>query len=220
MIPGRSERNLTSEIERHAANARGYPKRGNRLTKWLADCALLLTGWRVEGGVEGLAKAVVVGAPHYGAWDFVVTVMTTFHLGVRANWLGKRELFSIAKPVGALILRWLGGIPVERGQAGGLVQQLVGEFNRSEQMILAILPEGSRKRGGQPVHQWKLGFYYIALGAGVPVVPAVIDNRRKRLVFHPPVTLTGDVERDLARIQEHYEVGVDDKKGTAKFQRK
>ena len=67
-------------------------------------------------------------------------------------------------------------------------------------MQLAITPEGTRKRA----EYWKKGFYYIALGAKVPILVAYIDYKKKEAgmitLFHP----TGDVEKDLAAIQSLY----------------
>jgi 1-acyl-sn-glycerol-3-phosphate acyltransferase len=54
------------------------------------------------------------------------------------------------------------------------------------------------------VVEWKRGFYYIARGAGVPIVMAVVDGRHKTVhigqVFHP----TENAEEDLKAIQGYF----------------
>ena len=63
-----------------------------------------------------------------------------------------------------------------------------------------MAPEGTRK----PVERWKSGFYRIALGAGVPIVPGYFDNARKRVGFGAPFWPTGDAERDIAELKAFY----------------
>jgi amidase len=61
-------------------------------------------------------------------------------------------------------------------------------------------PEGTRKK----VERWKMGFYHIALGAGVPVVLAALDYGHKCVVIGPPFWPTGDEQADLAQILAYY----------------
>ena len=63
--------------------------------------------------------------------------------------------------------------------------------------VLAILPEGTRSRVGQ----WKLGFYHIAVGAGVPLLALKFDYGHKVLEFGPIFHPTGSLEADLPQIQ-------------------
>ncbi|HET7825386.1 MAG TPA: hypothetical protein VFK90_08630, partial [Anaeromyxobacter sp.] len=67
-------------------------------------------------------------------------------------------------------------------------------------MWLAIAPEGTRAR----TEHWKSGFYHLALAAGVPVGLAFIDYRAKAVGLGTYLTLTGDVEHDLARVRDAY----------------
>ena len=70
----------------------------------------------------------------------------------------------ISSAVGTLIpmfFKRIGGIPVKRDRSESLTDTLAEEFQKRDQMELAIAPEGTRK----PVTEWKKGFYFIAAEA-------------------------------------------------------
>ena len=173
------------------------PTRGNALTRWLGRSVLRLMGWRTEGRLPEVPKLVVVAAPHSSGWDFVVGISFMFALGVGVRFIGKKELFR--GPVGWL-LRRLGGISIDRDQAGDVVDQVAAEFARTPAMVLGIAPEGTRRHGAD----WKTGFYRIAVKAGVPIVPGFFDWSRKTVGVLPPFTPTGDAEADLAAFRSLY----------------
>lgn len=164
-------------------------------------CTAILkaAGWRIEAGLPpGLSKCVLIAAPHTSNWDFVYLLLAAFALRLNIYWMGKASLF--AGPFGP-IMRWLGGIAVNREQSGNLVSASVSALKDAQGPVqLVVPPEGTRSR----VRQWKTGFYYIALGAELPILPAYLDFGQKRLglgpVFHP----TGDIERDMPLIQAFY----------------
>ena len=81
---------------------------------------------------------------------------------------------------------------------------MIDAFATHPKLIVGLMPEGSRKRAGIPIKEWKSGFYYIALGAKVPILPLYLDNQRKQLRFGPPLTPTGDIETDLDQLQQFY----------------
>lgn len=178
------------------------PRRGNRFSKWLALCAFKLSGWWLEGSLPNLPKFVIVGAPHHSAWEFWLAMMSIYGLGLRVNWMGKDSLFRW--PIGG-IMRWLGGIAINRKARHGVVTQSVEEFARREQMVLALAPEGTRAKAGCPVAEWKSGYYHMAYGAQVPIVPAYVDNARKRLVFGEPFEPTGNIDADIQILQAFYD---------------
>ena len=47
---------------------------------------------------------------------------------------------------------------------------MIEEFNKRDTFVLAIMPEGTRSG----VQKWRSGFYYIAQGAGVPIVLVIL----------------------------------------------
>ncbi len=173
------------------------PGRGNALTAFIARSIMRLTGWRFEGSFPDIAKFVVIVAPHTSNWDFFVGVMAMFAAGFRGTFLGKHTLFRW--PVG-LVMRWLGGVPVNRSSANNVVEQVIDYFRTRPAMILALSPEGTRKK--LPV--WRSGFYNIAKGAGVPIMPVALDYSRRRIVFLPPMYPTDDRPADFARLGANF----------------
>lgn len=173
------------------------PRRGNALTAALGRLVLRAMGWRIEGELPDLPKFVIIGAPHTSNWDFIVAMATMFALGLRASWLGKHTLFE---GLFGWYFRWLGGIPVRRDRSEGVVEDTVEAFRSRESLVVGISPEGTRKA----VSQWKRGFYHIASGAGVPILPVALDYSRKAIVFLPPFHPTPDAEADLGALQALY----------------
>jgi len=158
---------------------------------------MLLTGWKFEGSVPDEPKFVIIVAPHTSNWDFPLGVMALFSLGFRVSFLGKHTIFRW--PFG-IFVRWLGGIPVERSIKRDRVTESIAAFNAAEKLILAIAPEGTRKL----VPRWKSGFYHVADGARVPIVPVVFDFGRKVVGICPPFFTTGDMEADMPVIKQHF----------------
>lgn len=148
-------------------------------------------GWDVQGALPLPDKAVVMGGPHTSNWDFLVFVGAMAKLGVEARYIGKASLFRLG-PMDRF-MRGLGGIPVDRSIRNDLVAQVVAQFAQAERMLLVIAPEGTR----EATREWRMGFYRIALAAGVPIVPGGPDYRRKAAVFAPPIQPTGDPQADL-----------------------
>jgi 1-acyl-sn-glycerol-3-phosphate acyltransferase len=145
----------------------------------------------------GLEKAVVVAAPHTSNWDMPHMLAVAFRLGVRPAWLGKRQLFR--PPFGGL-MRWLGGIAVDRSVPQGLVEQAVDAFARVDGLMLVIPPSGTR---GQAAY-WKSGFYHIAREAGVPIVLSFLDYRRRVGGLGPLLVPSGDVVADMDAVRAFY----------------
>jgi 1-acyl-sn-glycerol-3-phosphate acyltransferase len=118
-------------------------------------------------------------------------------IGIRVRWIAKDSLFRT--PLAPLFRRW-GGIPVDRRQRSGLVGRLREQFAANDEFRVAIAPEGTRSR----TEGWRSGFYSLALAAGVPLGLACIDYRRREIGIGAWITLTGDVEADMAVIAGFY----------------
>ena len=97
-------------------------------------------------------------------------------------------------------MRWLGGIPVDRSQAQDFVQQAIEAFDQSDELVIGVAPEGTRSR----VEKWKTGFYHIAVGAEVPIVPGYLDYPNKELGFLESILPSGDIDKDLIAIKQAY----------------
>ena len=170
----------------------------NCFMEWLGRSILRAGGWRMVGDFPDIPKAVVIAAPHSSNWDGLWGFAAKLALGVRLSILGKHSLFRI--PLVGAFLRWQGVIAVDRSASHGIVGQAVDAIRGSERMWYAIAPEGTRKL----VPRWKPGFWHIARGAGVPVIPAYFDYANKVIGIGPPFELSDDMHADIARIQRWY----------------
>lgn len=167
------------------------------VTKLIALIYLKIIGWEASGEVPDDPKFVLIAAPHTSNLDFPIMMALAFHYGARIHWIGKDSLFpGLVKPVA----RYLGGIPVDRSKAGGMVGETIRTFDEAEHLIIVVPPEGTRGLG----KGWKSGFYHIALGAGVPVVCGFLDYKTKKGGFGPTVHLTGNIDADMERFREFY----------------
>lgn len=173
------------------------PRRGNRFSRGLGKSILALWGWEFQGAIPNLPKCVVIAAPHTSNWDFVLGIAVVLALGLDAHWIGKDTIF---RPPLGLLMRFLGGMPVDRSTRQGIVTQMVEVFEQREQFILGMSPEGTRKR----VDRWKTGFYHMAYGARVPIVLGYFDYARKVVGIGPHLIPTGDLEADMSKIQAFY----------------
>jgi len=167
------------------------------LAHWLARILMKITGWKPYGQLPLIKKYVMIAAPHTSNWDFFYGMIMCFYFKTDLYWMGKKELFR--KPFGWL-MKWLGGIPVDRSRSTNLVSVVIDEFKTRDSLVIAIPPEGSRSR----TKGWKTGFYYIASGAGVPILPAFLDFEKKSAGFGPLFHPTGNIENDMLLIKGFY----------------
>lgn len=167
--------------------------------RFFSFVTLKVFGWKFTGLEisKDLKKCVIIAAPHTSNWDFPLAIMLAFSARSPIYWTGKKELFSF--PVGG-IMRWMGGIVVDRGNAAGLVESSAQEIRNADSLYMMVTPEGTRAK----VDKWKSGFYRIALAADVPILLGYLDFPKKQggfiKIFHP----TGDYEKDLLEIQQYY----------------
>jgi 1-acyl-sn-glycerol-3-phosphate acyltransferase len=143
------------------------------------------------------AKCVMIAAPHTTNWDFPMMLALSKASGVRPSWLGKRSLFK--GPMGP-VMRWLGGVAVDRDAPGGMVASLAGQFEHVDRLALMVPAEGTRAH----TEYWKSGFYRIAQQADVPIVLAFLDRSTGKGGFGPAIAVTGDVVADMDRMREFY----------------
>jgi glycine betaine/proline transport system permease protein len=123
-----------------------------------------LTGWKLEGNLAPeIKKAILIGAPHTSNFDFGYSRAALYMMNRPAKYLIKEELMKA--PWGTFF-KATGGISVKRDKSENLVGHMVELFNRSEELVILLSPEGSRKLKGK----WKTGFYHAALQAKVPIV--------------------------------------------------
>ena len=169
----------------------------------IARFGLWITGWTVVGQLPQAPQFVAVGAPHTSNWDFFVVLALAFVFKVKPRVLAKNSLFR--KPWGPLF-RWLACLPVDRTSSHGLVGQVVDAFEEGDDLVLGIAPEGTRSK----TRRWHTGFYYMAVGAKVPIAVVFLDYKNKRTGIAFSLTPSGDVDADMKRICSFY-MGIEGK---------
>jgi 1-acyl-sn-glycerol-3-phosphate acyltransferase len=163
----------------------------------LAERILRTAGWEFEGTVPAVDRCVALGVPHTSNWDGVLLLALARSLGIEMSFMIKKDW--LRGPMGTIMKR-LGAVGIDRSRSTNIVEQMIDELRRRDRLWLVIPPEGTRSRA----EYWKSGFYHIALGAEVPVVPGYLDYARKRMGLGAPIHLTGDVAADMDRIRAFY----------------
>ena len=171
----------------------------NTLLRLISTAFLRLTGWKVVGTLPAnAAKSVLIAAPHTSNWDLPYTLMVAFALRLNVYWMGKASLF---RPPFRGVMMWLGGIPVDRAQSNNLVAaSSAAILQATGPLQLIVPPEGTRSG----TRYWKTGFYYMAAGAGVPIVLAYLDYEKKVGGLGPIFQTTGDIDADMLAIKAFY----------------
>ncbi|MBC8022573.1 MAG: lysophospholipid acyltransferase family protein [Burkholderiales bacterium] len=154
-------------------------------------------GWRIEGEIPDVPKLVIAVAPHTSNWDFIVGLGAMFALDLDLHFLGKHTLFR--GPFGP-VMRWMGGIAVDRASPHGVVGDAVASFTSTDRRLLAIAPQGTRQAGAR----FKSGFVHIARGAGVPILLASLDYEKRCVRFGPVFTPGEDIDAELGRVEAFF----------------
>jgi 1-acyl-sn-glycerol-3-phosphate acyltransferase len=165
-----------------------------RISMWI----LKLLGWNVDPYLPDIKKYVIIAAPHTSNWDFPLGILAAKAIHLKAHWMGKDSLFRWW-PLG-WYFRAIGGTPVRRGRGLNYIQQMTDLFERSEELVLALAPEGTRSK----TDHWKTGFYYIARAARVPTLMAYLDFGKKQVGVGYMLYPGDDIEADFNEIREFY----------------
>jgi len=154
-------------------------------------------GWTIQADLPDIKKYVIIAAPHTSNWDFPLGILAAKAIRLKVYWMGKHSLFYW--PYG-WFFRAIGGTPVHREHGHHYIRQMTDLFARSERLVLALAPEGTRAK----TDHWKTGFYYIARAAKVPVLMAYLDFAHKQVgvggLFYPGE----DIEADFEHIRRFY----------------
>lgn len=163
-----------------------------RVARLWAKTLLLTGGVRVRlQGLEQIdpAGSYVFVSNHLSYMD---TPVVLAHIPVQFRFLAKRGLFQI--PFLGHHLSRAGHIPVPREDPRASVKtmQLAAETIQRKKISLLIFPEGGRSHDGR-LGAFKEGAAYIAIRAGVPIVPVVIAGTREVLPFGSALIRPGAV---------------------------
>ncbi len=163
-------------------------------------CSWLLykrMGWTLNVDQPHPRKYIICLAPHTSNWDFIIGQLYNTAEGMHSNFLMKKEWFFW--PLGP-IFRRLGGIPVYRQKHTRMTDAMIETARKADDFRLCITPEGTRKRTAD----WKKGFYYIAQGAGIPILLYAIDYERKLIQCTKTLYPSGDLEADMRQIKLYF----------------
>jgi len=165
-----------------------------RALSWLI---LKLSGWKVVNVAPATGSYLIIAAPHTSNWDFPLGIVMAFHLRLRVYFIGKHTLF---KGVIGPIMRWLGGIPLDRKASQNFVEASIETFNNNPNLVMAIAPEGTRTR----VVRWKTGFYHMAKGAQIPIALAFFDFPTKTGGIGQMLEVSDNMDADMQIIANFY----------------
>ena len=103
---------------------------------WLGATLLRVGGWKVVLAQPVPARCVVIFYPHTSNWDTAIGLCVTFMIGLPVRFAGKDSLFKVPC-LGPLLVRW-GGIPVNRREHTGFIEQMTALFRRHGEFRLAL----------------------------------------------------------------------------------
>jgi len=178
--------------------------RANRpnFVQWLGRSLLSFLGWKVLGeiGEEHTNKnLVVIVAPHTSNWDGILGVAAIAGLDARISFIGKDTAFKYG--LGAF-LKYMGGIPIDRSNPGGVINDAIEKIKKMNGTLLGVAPEGTRSK----VEAWKTGFLRIAEGIDAKIIPASIDFATKEILLGKVFVPSGDNKKDIRDLQDYYKV--------------
>ena len=171
-----------------------------KFIRWLGRSLLYVLGWKVLGsiGEEHAEKnLVVIVAPHTSNWDGILGVAAIAGLDARISFLGKDTAFKYG--LGAF-LKYMGGIPIDRSNPGGVINDAIEKIRRINGTLLGMSPEGTRSK----VDAWKTGFLRIAKGIDAKIIPASLDFAKKEVLLGKTFTPSGDNKQDSLSLQDYY----------------
>ena len=167
------------------------------ITRWSCKNLLKISGWTLDKTNPPVTNCVVIAAPHTSNWDFILMLLFAGAFGLKISWMGKSNLFI--KPFG-YFLRLMGGISINRSKKNQIVGHMISLFSQRENFLLVVPVEGTRAR----TNFWKSGFYHIAKGANVPILPTFLDYGNKSGGFGIPIITTDDLLSDMQKLRDFY----------------
>lgn len=166
-----------------------------------------LMGWRMN--LHGLnpkdfRRAVVLAIPHTSNWDLPIARAAFYLMGIHVRFTVKKEWMRF--PLG-LIAAPLGGIAIDRSpkvagqERKSMTEAMIDLFEQNkEELAIMITPEGTRSRNDK----WKTGFYYLAIGAKVPIGLGYLDYANKEAGVGKLIYPSGDIQKDMKEILDFY----------------
>ena len=167
---------------------------------WKKFCNWLLykrLGWSVDVTEAHPDKFIICLAPHTSNWDFALGQIYSGAIGMKINFLMKKEWFFW--PLGPIFKR-LGGIPVYRQKKSSMTDAMAEAAKQAKTFRLCITPEGTRSK----TEDWKKGFYFIALKAGLPILLYGVDYEQRLIRCTKTIIPSGDLDKDMRDIKLYF----------------
>lgn len=172
------------------------PTMGNAASRWIGRSVLKLLGWKIVGKLPNTPKGMIIGVPHSSNWDFFLAMGFMLAVGIRFNWLMKKEAFFF--PFGGL-LRYMNGVPIDRSKKSDVTQQMVEWFEQHDKAWLTIAPEGTRKN----VAHFKKGYLRIANAVNIDITMTGLHKPTREIRIDTSFKRSGDVDIDNAAIKAY-----------------
>jgi 1-acyl-sn-glycerol-3-phosphate acyltransferase len=190
--------------------------------RWQHGCArfwswLILKTAGVRVRVEGIEnlnpqETIIFCVNHPSAMDIPILLAS---LPVQFRFLAKRELFQL--PFLGWFLRRAGHISVERTrphEARLSLDEAAAKIRQGTPVVL--FPEGHRNRRSGEMLPFKSGSFYLAVSAGVPILPITLNGTRHthepdtlhvrpgqcEMIIHPPIPTAGLTRADVQALSE------------------
>lgn len=179
------------------------------IKKHIAKFIFSFYKWKLRGKPipKEAMRCVFVFAPHTSNWDFYYGVMCMISWGIPIKVAIKNDWMKF--PFGWFI-KSFGGVGIDRSKKLNKTEQienLAGVFSQYDDIAFIITPEGSRSLR----EEWKLGFYYIAKEANVPIVTLSGSYKTQTVEFGPILDASEPLEVVMKKMMNFY------KDGEAKF---
>ena len=154
---------------------------------------------RIRVKVNGLnqidpSQSYVYMSNHQSNFDIPVLLA---HLPVQFRWLAKAELFKI--PLFGRAMQGAGYVKIDRFNQESAFQSIKEAAAKMKDGVsVMIFPEGTRSRDGR-IRPFKKGGFIMAVDAGVPIVPIVLQGTWSIMEKSSLQINTGDVVMNLEK---------------------
>ena len=172
----------------------------SRFFQWLGRSVLSILGWKVTGIItndQAKNNLVVIVAPHTSNWDGILGIAALAGLDAKITFIGKDTVFKYGL---GHFLRYVGGIPVNRKNPGGIIKDAIDQLKIRKGSLIAMSPEGTRAK----VKEWKTGFLRIASEIKADIVPASLDFKKKEILLGEIFKPSGDNTKDILDLKKYY----------------
>ncbi|MFT6321841.1 MAG: 1-acyl-sn-glycerol-3-phosphate acyltransferase [Granulosicoccus sp.] len=174
------------------------------MLKLIARIILRLGGWKVDTNIPKESnRSVMIAAPHTSNWDGIWVRVAFAILGIPVKIAVKDIMTKF--PLG-LITKPLGFLGINRSKKNpnkprkSQIEQMADFFQEFDEIAMVIAPEGTRALR----KEWKLGFYYVAKMAKVPITFGYLDFEKKVAGVGGVLYPTDNLEADMKKIMAFY----------------